>query len=297
MADVQDMYVPVDDMRMHFQRAGSGPALVFLHGLVGSAKNWRQNVGELARESTVYALDLPNMGDSDRVDGLDAGLAATADRVAAWMDVVGLRDADIAAHSHGGAVALMLAARHPERVRKLVLFAPANPFCDSGKRLIRFYRTPLGGWLARQIPRMPKIVHTIALGRMHGDAKRVRTDSLEGYTASLNLASVKHVLRIVGGWDTEMERLREALNGIGAIPTLLIWGDRDRAVSLGSSATLRTYLPASSLMVIPGVGHLPFEEAPEICNVAIREWLRSGKIQASPEGAANVRWGRKTVRA
>ena len=113
-----------------------------LHGLVGSAKNWRRNISFLSRHSTVYAVDLFNMGESERVPGLDAGLEATADRVAACMDALGLDEADIAAHSHGGAVAMMFAARHPDRVRRLILFAPANPFCDLGNQLIRFYQTP-----------------------------------------------------------------------------------------------------------------------------------------------------------
>src|SRR6202453_2433255 len=115
-------------MKVHYQRAGSGRPLLLLHGLVGSAKNWRRNIDFLSQDSDVYAIDLFNMGESERVPGLDAGLEATADRLATYMDAIGLDEADIAAHSHGGSVAMMLAARHPERVGRLILFAPANPF-------------------------------------------------------------------------------------------------------------------------------------------------------------------------
>jgi len=69
--------------------------------------------------------NLPNVGKSDRIPGLAAGLKATADRVAATIEALGPDHADIAGHSHGGAVALMLAVRHPERVRSLILFALA----------------------------------------------------------------------------------------------------------------------------------------------------------------------------
>lgn len=259
---------------MHYQRAGAGPPLLLIHGLVGSAKNWRRNIAELARDANVHAIDLLNMGESDRVPGLDPGLGAIADRVAACMDALGIAEADIAGHSHGGAVAMMLAARHPRRVRKLILFAPANPFCNLGRQLIRFYTTRPGFWLARQIPSLPRFLKLTALGRMYGDPARIVTGTLEGYTAGLATpGTVEYVLQIVHGWYIDMSLLRSALTGLVVHPTLLIWGDRDRAVGLSSAHQLQQLLPKSRLMVIPGAGHIAFEEMPEICNQAMRDWL------------------------
>lgn len=268
-------FVTVEGIAVHYRRAGRGPALLLLHGLVGSAANWNRNIDFLARNATVYALDLFNMGESERVLGLDAGLEATADRVAACMAALGLRDADIAGHSHGGAIAMMLAARHPNRVRRLVLFAPANPFCDLGQPLISFYRTRLGGWFARRIPALPRRLHATALSRMYGDPTRVTEGILEGYTRFLNPGTVEHVLRIVRGWADDMNDLRKVLGQVALKPTLLIWGDRDRAVGLASAERLRELLPQARLMVLPGVGHVAFSEAPELCNPAVRDWLRS----------------------
>jgi pimeloyl-ACP methyl ester carboxylesterase len=70
-----------------------------------------------------------------------------------------------------------------------------------------------------------------------------------------------------------MGRLRDALTKLAAKPTLLIWGDRDRAVGLKSAQELQRKLPHSSLIVLPGVGHIAFEEMPEVCNQAMRDWL------------------------
>ena len=269
---VSESTVLVNGMRLHYQRAGHGPALVLVHGLVGSARNWDQNMDFLARSRTVYALDLVNMGASERVPGIDAGLEASADRIADCMDALEIEVADVAAHSHGGAIALMLAARHPARVRRLVLFAPANPFCDLGKELIAFYRTRLGMWFARSIPQLPRALHKTALSRMYGDPTRVRAGALEGYTDGLNRGAIEHVLEIVGRWSADMASLRIALVGLVGLPTLLIWGDCDRAVGLPSGRQLAEALGAH-LMVLPGVGHLPFAEMPEVCNRAVREWL------------------------
>ncbi len=282
---VEDLFVQVDGARVHYQRAGSGRPLLLIHGLVGSAKNWRRNIEDLANDATVYAIDLLNMGESDRVPGLDASLEATADAIARWMQAVGLEDVDVAAVSHGGAVALMLAARHPERVGKLILFAPANPFCNLGHQLIAFYNSRPGRWIARTIPFLPKFIPTIALGRMYGDAKRVTPEALSGYTSGLATpGTVDHVLAIVRRWHEDMNVLLSELPRLAARPVLLLWGDRDRAVGLASAQQLQRMLPLSELRVVRGAGHLAFEEMPEICNHAMREWLTS-REQPAPSFA------------
>jgi pimeloyl-ACP methyl ester carboxylesterase len=275
-SEIEEAFVLVDGVKVHYQRAGTGRPLLLLHGLVGSARNWRQNISFLSRDSSVYAVDLFNMGESERVPGLDAGLEATADRVAACMAALGLDEADVAGHSHGGAVAMMLAARHPKRVRRLILFAPANPFCDLGHQLIRFYQTRLGGWVARRIPILPRMLKATALSRMYGDPSRVDDAALDGYTDGLHIpGTIDHVLQIVRRWSVDMGILRSALADLAGKPTLLIWGDRDRAVGLTSGQQLQRILPQSSLIVIPGVGHIPFEEQPDVCNRAMRDWLSS----------------------
>jgi 4,5:9,10-diseco-3-hydroxy-5,9,17-trioxoandrosta-1(10),2-diene-4-oate hydrolase len=279
---MEEAFVLVDGAKVHYQRAGTGRPLLLLHGLVGSAKNWRQNISFLSRDASVYAIDLFNMGQSDRVPGLNAGLEATADRLALCMDALGLDEADIAAHSHGGAIAMMFAARHPNRVRRLILFAPANPFCDLGNQLIRFYQTRFGTWFARRIPVLPRTLKATALSRMYGDPSRVSPGSLEGYTQGLHIpGTMDHVLQIVQRWFVDMGLLRSALLELAAKPTLLIWGDRDRAVGLNSARELQRTLRNSSLMVLSGVGHIAFEEMPEICNQAMRDWL----IHPSPSEA------------
>jgi pimeloyl-ACP methyl ester carboxylesterase len=190
------------------------------------------------------------------------------------MDALGLPDADVAGHSHGGSIAMMLAARHPGRVRRLVLFAPANPFCDLGRPLIRFYRTRFGTWCARRLPLLPRALQRTALSRMYGDPRRVAPGVLEGYTRSLNNGTVDHVLGIVRNWTADMLSLREALDRLAGLPTLLIWGDRDRAVGVSSGERLAELLNAR-LIVLPGVGHIPFSETPDICNRTVGEWLRN----------------------
>jgi len=68
--NIEEAFVLVGGVKVHYQRAGTGRPLLLLHGLVGSARNWRQNIRFLSRNSSVYAVDLFNMGESERVPGL-----------------------------------------------------------------------------------------------------------------------------------------------------------------------------------------------------------------------------------
>lgn len=267
-------HINVLGARVHYLHSGSGRPMLLLHGLVGSSSNWRYNIDALAREASVYALDMVNMGKSDRIDGLDAGLEATAGRIAAFMDALGIAQADIAGHSHGGAVALMLAARHPVRVRSLILFAPANPFSDLGDLLVRIYSTAPGRWIARTAPHLPTRLQRFGLERMYGDPARVASGCLEGYIDGMRVpGTMRHILAIVGCWFADMERLREALPRVASTPALLIWGDRDRAVDPASAMQLQRILWQSELRVLRGGGHIPFEEMPEQSNRIMLDWL------------------------
>ena len=111
---------------------------------------------------------------------------------------------------------------------------------------------------------------------MYGDPTRVSEGALEGYIEGLTIpGTMDHVMQIIERWFVDMKLLRSVLAELAAKPMLLIWGDRDRAVGLTSGRELQRMLTRSRLMVLPGVGHIPFEEMPEVCNQAMREWLAS----------------------
>jgi pimeloyl-ACP methyl ester carboxylesterase len=267
-------FVRVHGARMRCLVAGEGPAVLLLHGLLGTADAWGLATQRLAASSSVFAPDALGIGGSDRVPNLDVSLHATVGRLIELMDAKGVGQADIVGTSHGGSVALMLAALHPERVRSLVLHAPANPFSDIADPLIRFYRTALGRWFASRLPTVPAGVQSLALGRMYGDATRIRNGSLERYIASLRVpGTISYVLSILDRWELDMAALEAALPSVRKVPALLLWGDRDRAVSLHSGERLAEYFDHASLVVIPGAGHLPHEEVPVAFAGAINSFL------------------------
>ena len=269
----EEAYVDVNGARVHYLHAGTGPPMLLMHGLVGSSENWRNNISALAQNASVYAIDLVNMGKSQRIDGLDVSLRATAHRIVAIMDALGLAAADIVAHSHGGSVALMLAALYPARVRRLILFAPANPYSRSSDRMVRVYSSPFGIVLGRMIPYFPAPVQRLALGEGYASPDRVADHSLQEIVDGLRCpATLRHVLSIIRCWFSEMDRLRYALRRVTRIPILLVWGDHDGTVSLASGVRLKRKLHAK-LLVVPGGGHTVFEERPEEANQIMLEWF------------------------
>ena len=84
-----------------------------------------------------------------------------------------------------------------------------------------------------------------------------------------------HILAIVRLWFNDLARLQAVLPSIATIPTLLVWGDRDRAVSAASGERLKQELRAD-LVIVPGGGHVVFEEMPEETNRVMLDWLRAG---------------------
>lgn len=288
--EVKSLFADVGGVRMRYERVGQGHPLLLLHGLIGSPGNWHRNVPSLAAISDVIALDLFDVEGVGSVLQVDRGLEATADRVCRFLDVIGVERVDIAGHSRGGALTLMIAARHPARVRRLIVFAPANPFCNDARHLIEFYSSWAGGLVAGVIPILPKFVKKLALRRMYGDPSRILPGSLERYMAVLALpGAIRHILQILRGWKRDMDTLRTHLASAAHKPVLMIWGDRDRAVGVSSAVELQRVLPEAKLLVLPGVGHIPFEEMPAPCNKAMRDWLeapehelRKGKIAVDP---------------
>src|SRR5271156_4437807 len=119
----------LDGARMRYLRAGSGPALILLHGLMGYSFSWRYTMPALAPYATVYAPDMMGAGFSDRAGGIDHSMRGTAKLLLQFVERLGISSFDLLGTSHGGAVTMMAAAEclggnTRLRLRRLVLVAP-----------------------------------------------------------------------------------------------------------------------------------------------------------------------------
>lgn len=263
-----------DSPRMRYLSAGSGPALLLIHGLLGYSFSWRFTIPALAHHSTVYAIDMLGTGFSDHPPGLDCCFQASAERVLRFMDRTGLASCDLLGTSHGGAVAMMLAARAPDRIRRLVLVDSVNPWSAHGKRLTAFLSNPLIAPLFVNVAPYAPFLHEYYHRRMFGDPRRMPPDSLGGYLKPMSIpGSYEYAIAVTQTWNRDLKELESVLPRIGQIPTLLIWGSLDTAVYPASATQLQQHFKDCRLVMFEGVGHLPYEEAPEEFNRAVVEFL------------------------
>ena len=259
---------------MRYLRAGSGPPLILLHGLLGYSFSWRYAIPALAERWTVYAVDMLGVGFSDRPAGLNCCLRSSAERLLGFMDAVGLPFCSLLGTSHGGAVAMMAAGLAPERIDKLILVAPVNPWSFRGRRIAAFLSSRAVAPVFLQVaPRMEK-VHGFFLRRLFGDPRRIRPGTLEGYSAPIRLPNTfKYGVSVLSSWGSDLSQLEEALPRIRHIPALLIWGSADRAVDPRSGDQLLKAFDRAQLVKFEGVGHLPYEENPERFNQTVLDYL------------------------
>jgi pimeloyl-ACP methyl ester carboxylesterase len=279
---IEEHWLELPDGRMRYLKAGSGPVLIFVHGLMGYSFSWRFTIPALASYATVYAIDNLGAGLSTACEGMDCSVRATAGRVLQFADALGINNFDLLGTSHGGGVAIMVAAvcserfaeRKDRRLQRLILVAPVNPWSPHGKRFAPFLGSGLGALLFRNTIESWRSLDHLWLRRLFGDGAKIPPDSLEGYRVpALQNHSLRHAVHIARNWTADLTELETVLPKIHDYPTLLIWGTRDRAVDFRSAEPLRRNFRHARLVAFDGVGHLPYEEAPEDFNRALVDFL------------------------
>jgi pimeloyl-ACP methyl ester carboxylesterase len=276
---------------------------------MGYSFSWRFTIPALAPHATVYAIDNLGAGLSTANDDVDCTVRATAERVLQFADALGIKDFDLLGTSHGGGVAIMVAAvctersaernaeRNPvltnnvlinnvptsnARLQRLVLLAPVNPWSPHGKRFAPFLGSPFGSMLFRNTIARWRSLDYLWLRRMFGDGSRIPPDSLEGYRIPVvKNRSLAHGSRVVRNWTADLAELETALPKIRDYPTLIIWGTKDRAVHFQSAEPLRRNFRDARLVAFEGVGHLPYEEAPEDFSRALVDFLTGASVPCS----------------
>lgn len=237
--------VRVGPAQVYYQEAGrDGPPVVLVHGLAGSSRWWRRNVRALARHFHVYVIDLIGFGRSRGRSRFV--LSEAARRLRDWMDRVGIAAAHVVGHSMGGIIAVDLAARFPERVRRLALVnAAAFSFLDRA-----FVRSATG--LAKTLWYLP-----------FGFLPVLFSDALRAGPWLLWRA----------GRDLLTTDIRKALAQVAA-PTLIVWGERDAMVPLEIGERLRDELAGAELSLIEKAGHNPMWDRPAAFNRVVTRFLQ-----------------------
>ncbi|HSK26135.1 MAG TPA: alpha/beta fold hydrolase [Jiangellales bacterium] len=253
---------------LSFVDEGVGEPIVFLHGLLGSNRDWTHLVADLAEHRRVVAPDLLGHGSSAKPVG-DYSLGAHAGIVRDLLDHLGLDRVILVGHSLGGGIAMQFTYLFPERVARLVLVSSGGLGREVGLPL-RAATLPGSEWVLPVLASSWVRSRAEALGeRITRTGIRPRADLVEGWRGFVSLAEAdtrraflatsRSVIDPGGQTVTAIPRL----SLVARMPTMVVWGARDRLIPLRHGIAAAQAIAGSRLEVFEKAGHFPHLEAPE----------------------------------
>lgn len=274
--------VAAGGIRFAVRQAGRGEPLLLLHGL-GATGHVAERLARELRALRLIAPDLPGHGRTPRAASADLTPEGLAAAVAALLDRLRVRRFAVLGHSMGASVGIALAATLPERVSALCLV-------DGGSELGAVARIGAAPVIGDAIFGVPAAVPAnramvrLYLERNFGDPAKVTEAIVDDYLAAA---------KAPGFYRTMLDALRGLVNR-GATrahlarircPVSILWGECDRIIHPMLGRRLARKIPRASFHLLPGVGHCPIEEAPEIVAERVIELL------AARDGVARRRTG------
>jgi pimeloyl-ACP methyl ester carboxylesterase len=267
-------FVPLLGMQVHLRDQGprDDPSpIVLIHGTSASLHTWEGWVKALGDKHRIVTFDLPAFGLTGPAPDGDYSMAAYVRFVGAVLDQLGIRHCVLGGNSLGGNVAWEAALAMPDRVDKLILV-------DSGGYPFTSTSVPIGFRLAR-IPVLNRLLEVVTPRRLveasvrdvYGDPSKVTPELVDRYLEMTLRAGNRRALG---------QRFAQTEFGADAgeiatlkLPTLILWGGRDRLIPPGDAERFHHDIAGSKLVVFPELGHVPHEEDPAATAAAVSDFL------------------------
>jgi len=277
--------------RAVYRVAGSGPNLVLIHGMINSSKHWEAVASRLAGSYRVIAPDLIGHGDAATPRG-DYSLGAHAASIRDLLTTIGVERATIVGHSLGGGVAMQFFYQFPQRTERLVLISSGG-LGDDVSPLLRGAALPGSAALLRLATR-PQVVGGLAAA---GAPLRARGNSTGVYLQAVARAlgplqepgsrrAFLQTLRSVIDVQGQKVSARDRLYLLGEMPTLIVWGERDRTIPLKHGLEAQQSVPNCRFESLPRAAHFPNLEDPE----GLAAVLDSFMATTSPAHIVDSEW-------
>ena len=254
--EIASRFVEFNGLKIHYDEAGSGPALIFVHGGgPGSTglNTFSRNIAAFADRRRTIAIDLPGYGQSGKLKISEPLWGYYAKVLAGFIDALELGKAHLAGNSMGGAASLKTALDFPEKVDRLVLMSPAcgySPFqtppTDGVRSMVTFYMPPG--------PSLDRLRHF--LNYLVYDPKSVPDEILsERLQQAIDPETAQFMPLRLGPSMPPIEDLwRERLDRLPH-ETLIIWGREDRMNPIDQGMILMRQIPKARFLVLPQCGH------------------------------------------
>lgn len=244
-----------DGTRIVYLEGGSGAPLVLVHGFGGDKDNFTRVARLLTPHYRVIVPDLVGFGESAHRADVDYHYAAQAERLRAFVQALGLTRIDLGGNSMGGGIAMSYAAQHPQEVASLWLIDCAGiaeaPPSELATIVTTTGENPL---MIRKESDFPAFLNFVM-----SDPPWIPGSVMDVLAREriANQALEKQVFLQIA-----TDSVSAAVKGL-ATPALIVWGDEDRALSVGTVPVLRTLLPNAQAIVMPHIGHAPMIERPK----------------------------------
>jgi len=277
-ADSQYMALP-GGVRVHYRDLGprAAPAIVLVHGFAASTHAWDGWARALSGSYRVVVLDLPGHG----LTRTPPGYVVRSDSFEGVVDAatrrLGLARFTLAGNSMGGAVAWSYALDHPDRVERLVLVDAAGwPRRErGGATIFKFINNPIGRRVLRTIEIRPLM--TQGLRAAYVDPALVTPALVNRY---VDLARAPGHRDILLGQKPRREASVADLSRIH-VPALVMAGQDDRVIPAADSERFHRAIPGATLILYPGVGHVPMEQIPDRSAADLKAWLEAHPTRPS----------------
>lgn len=263
-------FIEVAGVRLHLRDTGprDAPALLMLHGFGGSLHTWDDWAALLEADHRVIRIDLPGFGLTGTDPTGDYTDARSMALLLALLDRLGVQRATFIGNSMGGRIAWAFAAAHPDRVAKLVLVSP-DGFAGPGVEYGKPQEVPA---LMRVLPyTLPRSMLRANLAVAYADHARL-TDATVQRTYDMMVAPGVRSAIVGRMGQTVLPDPVPLLRRLN-MPTLLLWGDKDGMIPVANAQDYLAALPDATLVVLPGIGHVPQEEAPRETIAPLRAFL------------------------
>jgi len=270
--------ISCDGATIHYDKVGSGPAVIMLQGVGLTGAAWKPQVDDLRSSYTVITVDNRGVGGSDA-----GGRALTIEQMAAdalaVLDAEGVRAAHVVGHSMGGAIALGLAAEAPSRVRSLSLLCTFRRGRDATTLSpgVLWYglRTRIGTRAMRRNAFLDLVMPARWLRTVDRDALAANVGEIFGRDLADEPGMTMPQLRAMARFDPG-----DDVASLGSIPTLVVSAAEDRIARPASGRALAAAIPGARYVEVPGAGHaVPLQRADEI-NGLLREHIGAAESRA-----------------
>jgi pimeloyl-ACP methyl ester carboxylesterase len=275
-------YRTIHGYRRAFRVAGSGPAILLIHGIGDNSTTWSTVQSKLAQRFTVIAPDLLGHGKSDKPRA-DYSVAAYANGMRDLLSVLDIDSVTVVGHSLGGGVAMQFAYQFPQLVERLILVGAGGVTKDvnvalrvasmpMGSEALAFLRLPLVLPALQVVGRVAGAMFgSTPLGRDLPDVLRILADLPEP-TASSAFA---RTLRAVVDWRGQVVTMLDRCYLTQSVPVQLIWGSGDSVIPVSHARMAHAAMPGSLLEVFDGSGHFPFHDDPERFVEVVEQFIGS----------------------